>query len=56
MKSEKDIKEAQETIKIQLTRETDEKVIALLQGQFAELDWVITLDEVKDSKSGGEQS
>ena len=54
MKSEKEIKDAQETIKLQLTRETDEKGIALLQGQFAALDWVITLDEVK-STSGGEQ-
>ena len=45
MKSEKEIKDAQETIKLQLTRETDEKGIALLQGQFAALDWVITLDE-----------
>ncbi len=55
MKSEKEIKDAQETIKTQLTRETDEKGIALLQGQFAALDWVITVDEVKDS-TGGEQS
>ena len=46
MKSEKEIKDAQETIKTQLTRETDEKGIALLQGQFAALDWVIT-EEVK---------
>lgn len=47
MKTEKEIKEAQETIKLQLTRETEEKSIALLQGQFAALDWV-TLDEVKE--------
>ena len=51
--TEKEIKEAQETIKNQLTRETDEKGIALLQGQFAALDWVI-VEEVKTS-TGGEQ-
>ena len=54
MKSIAEIKDAQETIKLQLTRETDEKGIALLQGQFAALDWVI-VEEVKESKTGGEQ-
>jgi len=51
MKTEKEIKEAQETIKNQLTRETDEKGIALLQGQFAALDWVIVVEPKKDGFS-----
>ena len=55
MKSIAEIKDAQETIKLQLTRETDEKGIALLQGQFAALDWVI-VDEDKTKEAGGEQS
>ncbi len=54
MKSEKEIKEAQEIIKDQLTRVETEMGRINLQGQFAALDWVITLDEVK-STSGGEQ-
>lgn len=48
MKSIEEIKKAQETIKTQLTRETDEKGIALLQGQFAALDWVIAEKEEED--------
>jgi hypothetical protein len=54
MRSEKEIKEAQETIKDQLTRVDTELGRINLQGQYAALDWVITLDEVK-STSGGEQ-
>lgn len=46
MRSIAEIKEAQEVIKLQLTRETEEKGIALLQGQFAALDWVI-VEEIK---------
>ncbi len=55
MRSEKEIKEAQETIKDQLTRVDTEMGRINLQGQFAALDWVITLDEVK-STSGGEMN
>jgi hypothetical protein len=53
MKSEKEIKDAQETIKMQLTQVETELGRINLQGQYAALDWVITLDEVK-STSGGE--
>ena len=55
MRSEKEIKEAQETIKDQLTRVDTELGRINLQGQFAALDWVITLDEVKPT-SGGEMN
>jgi hypothetical protein len=55
MRSEKEIKEAQETIKDQLTRVDTELGRINLQGQYAALDWVITLDEVK-STSGGEMN
>ena len=51
LKSTDEIKKAQDTIKNQLTRETDEKGIALLQGQFAALDWVITEEEKEDESS-----
>jgi len=50
MKSIEQIKEAQEKIKLQLTQETDEKGIALLQGQYAALDWVI-VDEKKSEET-----
>jgi len=55
MKSEQEIKEAQETIKDQLTRVDTELGRINLQGQYAALDWVITLDEVK-SQAGGEMN
>jgi len=45
MKNIDEIKKAQDTIKNQLTRETEEKGISFLQGQFAALDWVITEEE-----------
>jgi hypothetical protein len=55
MRSEKEIKEAQEIIKDQLTRIETEMGRVNLQGQYAALDWVITLDEVKPT-SGGEMN
>ena len=55
MKTVEEIKKVMETVRMQLTQETDEKGIALLQGQHAALDWVISVDEEKES-TGGEQS
>jgi hypothetical protein len=48
MRSEKEIKEAQETIKDQLTRVDTELGRINLQGQYAALDWVITEEEKKE--------
>ena len=48
MKTEKEIKDAQEIVKTQLTQVTEDKVIAGLQGQFAALDWVLSEEEKKD--------
>ena len=44
MRTKKEIQEAQEVIKTQLTKENTEKGIALLQGQFASLEWVLSED------------
>ena len=48
MKSETEIKEAQETIKTQLTRVDTEMGRAMLQGQFASLEWILSEDENKN--------
>lgn len=47
MKTEAEIKEAMENIKLQLTRSTGEGTV-MLQGQFAALDWV--MEEKKDEE------
>lgn len=49
MKTEEEIKKAMETVKLQLTRDTDPQGIAMLQGQHAALDWVIT-EEKEENK------
>ena len=50
MKSAVEIKEAQEVIKMQLTQVDSELGRVNLQGQFAALDWVISLDEKVESE------
>ncbi len=41
MKTESEIKEAQEQIKLQLTQAETEREIGILQGQYTSLDWVL---------------
>jgi phosphate-selective porin len=50
MRSITEIKEAQETIKMQLTQVETELGRINLQGQYAALDWVIT-EEAKKEES-----
>lgn len=47
MKTEEEIKEAMENIKMQLTRSSGEGTI-LLQGQYSSLDWVLDEEKKKD--------
>ena len=54
MKTEDAIKKAMETVRLQLTRDTDPQAIAMLQGQHAALDWVISVDEeTEEGKEDG---
>ena len=50
MKTEKEIKEAMETIKTQLTKETEPQAIAMLQGQFSSLEWILVAED-KETKT-----
>ena len=47
MKTEDEIKEAMENIKMQLTRSSGEGTI-LLQGQYSSLEWVLDEEKKKD--------
>lgn len=53
MKSEAEIRKAQETIKNSLTRETDSQGIAMLQGQYASLEWMLSESEEGVKKENG---
>lgn len=48
MKTEEEIKKAMQIIKDQLPTESSDKGVAMLQGQHAALDWVITAEKEED--------